>query len=189
MNTLIRLKIPTSAPFIPMVVGDYTALGGCYERDCCFSAEEIFHNSFSNGHTVSKGVERPLTDCFEKRVIQVDDDVLTFYTKDGLSIPYNHRCTPVIMTLRDYYDYLYENYYSWYLNCGVSKSEMLDHWLVYDKPFDRGVFNHIVKRDDYIYNPYIYKLENLITGFVRSNSYKVSRQITDGIIITVSPCR
>lgn len=172
---LIRLKIPTSAPFIPMVVGDYTTLGGCYERDCCFSAEEIFHNSFSKGHTVRKGIERPLTECFENRVITVDDDISVTYSYIGWDQDNQYR--PVIMTLRDYYIKYVDEYLHEY-TAGYNESNILSQWM--ENP--ASGFNHIVKPSR----------NSMIT--LRCSTTGIGGGLTiipttDDIKITVSLCR
>ena len=189
----IRIKVPSMAQFVPSSI--FTMNGVVWP----------FYQTFGNCHPVGKfgnvwifphytlSIYTDLNHCFENRFIPVDDFQNwddPFYTNawfrdtpEFLLDTTEHTFKSVVMSLRDYYIKHVDEYLHKY-TFGYDENLILIQWMEHPA----SGFQQFIKRSDWIYNPFIYDLDHLITGFVRSNRYKITRQIDEDIKITVSPC-
>lgn len=181
----IRIKVPSMAQFVPSSI--FTMNGVVWPIPYTYGNLYMAHYPDLNGWWmchVTFEVYYPRTDnlceyyhghsfCESCNYHRYDNNVTT-----------KHTFKPVAMSLRDYYIKHVDEYLHKY-TFGYDENLILIQWMEHPA----SGFQQFIKRSDWVYNPFIYDLDHLITGFVRSNRYKITRQIDEDIKITVSPCQ
>lgn len=185
----IRIKIPSMAQFIPSSILRMV--------NPVFSSAELFDFAFGDNHIkyyrfdwymdhAKVTFQTDLNHKMSNRLITVDGETYAWFrdTPGFLLDTTEHTFKSVVMSLRDYYIKHVDEYLHKY-TFGYDENLILIQWMEHPA----SGFQHIIKRSDWVYNPFTYDLDHLITGFVRSNRYKITRQIDEDIKITVSPCQ
>lgn len=193
----IRIKVPSMAQFVPSSILRMV--------NPLFSSVAHFNHTFGDCHPVEKfgnvwifpsytmSMYTNLNHFFEIRYIPVDDfqnwdnpsytNAWFRETPEFLLDTTKHTFESVVMSLSDYYIEHVDKYLHEYI-FGYEENLILTQWMEHPA----SGFQHIIKRSDWTYNPFIHNLEKSLSGFSAGKNYMMERQTDEGIKITVSPC-